>query len=110
MLPSTATPCASLGTRPTAQTCGPPDAPRDGVGALWDLTASMPPGGLPPNAETQSRTLTFRLERAVGYDRFLWAQRQSAVRFEARVFAAKKASVRVTDGAGRSHDTSARVP
>jgi hypothetical protein len=65
------------------------DNDRDGVGALWDFTALVPPGGLPPKGESQPRTLTFQLERAVGYERFVWARRQSAIRFDARVFAAK---------------------
>jgi hypothetical protein len=61
----------------------------DGVGSVWDFTRFVPGGVLSPNGETQPRTLSFRLERAVGYERFVWAQRQSVVRFDARVFAQK---------------------
>jgi hypothetical protein len=66
------------------------DNDRDGVGAVWDFSSLVPAGGLAPNGETAPRTLTFQLERAVGYDRFVWARRQSAVRFDARVFAASR--------------------
>jgi len=65
------------------------DNDRDGVGAVWDLSSLVPVGGLAPNAVTAPRTVTFQLERAVGYERFVWLRRQSAVRFDARVFAAK---------------------
>ena len=75
------------------------DNDRDGVGAVWDFSSLIPPGGLAPNAESEPRTLEFRLQSAVGYDRFVWARRQSVVRFDARVFAGKQKPVRVTDGA-----------
>jgi hypothetical protein len=71
---------------------------RDGVGAVWDFSSLIPSGQLAPNAESEPRTLRFKLESAVGYDRFVWARRQSAVRFDARVFAGKQKPMRVTDG------------
>lgn len=67
------------------------DNDRDGVGAVWDMSALVPPSGLVPAGETQPRVLEFRLDHAVGYDRFVWARRQSAVRFDARVLAGKGA-------------------
>jgi hypothetical protein len=70
------------------------DNARDGVGAVWDFSSLVPAVGLPPNGETASRTLTFQLEQAVGYAQFVWARRQSAIRFDARVFAAGKAMPR----------------
>jgi hypothetical protein len=66
------------------------DNARDGVGAVWDFTSLVPQGGLPPRGETQPGTLRFRLEQAVGYERFVWALRQSVVRFDGRVFAGRQ--------------------
>lgn len=65
------------------------DNDRDGVGAVWDFSSLIRRGGLAPGGESEARTLSFQLENAVGYDRFVWVRRQSAIRFDARVLAGK---------------------
>jgi hypothetical protein len=66
------------------------DNDRVGVGAVWNFSSLIPSRGLTPNGESEARTLRFQLDSAVGYNRFVWVRRQSAVRFDARVLAAKK--------------------
>jgi hypothetical protein len=55
------------------------------VGATVDFSDALRGGALAPDAETEPVTLMFRLDEAVGYERFAWATRPIPVRFAARV-------------------------